>query len=371
MSSLDHILLYILLFGIAFIWSQASPANRKKCSLIFAALYIFIVGSRTWGADYDWYHYNVEHPNDARVLEQEIGYQWLNACIRFIGLNGDGAFYIYALILMIGVLALVNSYKENWRYMCLLIIPAILLETCGHIRQGIAFGVALLSLAFLRKNKKVLALLFAFVAFNMHKIIVVLFLFYFISYLLSKKKIPIAIIILVYAIATFAPQVLDIDKFTQYFSALQVGGKYSRYIENSDLWFSSDASNDSWSQSPLALALSFLYDVAMFIVVNLCLKKQENKELRTYFYTFIIGAVFVRFFFLNELLRRTFNLLYILYFIPVGYSISYLITRKVRAQFEPGEKYTFNVCLGVIALYLILYWGRFIVVNANCNFLWS
>lgn len=370
MSNIDHIILYLILFGASFLWSKANSSNRKQLGVIFATLFVFVVGSRTWGPDYSWYHYKVDHPNDLRVKEDEIGFQWLNFIIRCIGLNGDGAFYIYAIILMIGTLSLINSYKENGQYMCLLAIPAFMLNTSVLIRQSVAFAFALISLYFLRKRKWIYALLFAFIAFNMHKIIIVLFLFFFICFLLSKEKVPIYIIIAIYTIATFVPQVINLDNFTQYLNAIQIGGKYDSYINNSERWFSEDASNLEWQQSTIALILSFLYDISIFYVTDLYLKKQENKEIRTFFYLFAIGAIFFRCFSLNELLRRTFNLLYILYFIPVGYALSFLL-RKRKNSLLKKEKTMLNISICLILIYLVLYWGRFVFANKDCNFLWT
>ena len=370
MSNIDHIILYLILFGASLLWSQANTSNRKNIGLIFAALFIFVIGSRTWGPDYAWYHYKVEHPNDLKVKDDEIGFQWLNAFIRFIGLNGDGAFYIYALILMIGTLTIINSYKKDGRYMCLLVIPAIMLQTSVHIRQGIAFSFALISFYFLRKNKKLYSFLFAFIAFNIHKIIIVLFFFYFICSLLSKKKIPIYIIIAIYTIATFIPQVINLDNFIPYLNFIQIGGKYEGYINQSEIMFSQDANRVEWQQSTIALILSFLYDISMFFIMNLCLKKQENKEIRTLFYLFSIGAIFFRFFFLNELLRRTFSLLYIFYFIPVGYALSILLNKK-KYSLSKNERKMLIISICLMIIYNILYWGRFILANKDCNFLWT
>ena len=370
MSGIDHIILYLFLFGASFVWSKANSLHRKQFSIIFALLFIFVVGSRIWGPDYEWYNYKVDHPNDLDVKEDELGFQWLNSLIRFVGLNGDGAFYIYALILMIGMVFVINSFKCNWRYMCLLVIPAILLETSIHIRQGIAFSFALISYYFLRKDKKAWAIVFAIVAFNIHKIIIVLFLIAFVAFLLSKKKIPVWTIISAYTIATFLPQVLNLDSIMQYLNFIQIGGKYSGYIDDSERWFSEDASNMEWKQGTLALILSYLYDVAMFLVVNIYLKKEENKEIRILFYMFAIGAVFIKFFFLNELLRRTFTMPYMVYFVPVGFALSYL-SAKFRIILSKAEIKVFIFSVGLIILYNILYWGRFILMNKDCKFLWS
>lgn len=370
MSNFDHILLYLILFGLSFIWCKAEYSEKKRIGIIFAFAYVFIVGSRTWGADYAWYNYKVDHPNDLIVKEDEIGFQWLNDIIRIIGLNGDGAFYIYALILMIGAVSLVNGYKDKGRYMCLFVIPAIIHETSGHIRQGVAFSFALISYSFLRRGKKAWAITFAIVALNTHKIIIVLFFIMFVAFLLSKKNIPIWMIIVTYTIATFMPHVLNLDAIMQNINFIQIGGKYSGYIDNSERWFSEDANNIEWQQGTLALILSYLYDVAMFLVINKYLRKEENKEIKTLFYAVVIGAVFIRFFFLNELLRRTFSLSYMLYFMPIGYSLSYISERMKTILTKKGQQ-IFIACIGVIILYSTLYWGRFILANRNCNFLWS
>lgn len=370
MSNIDHILLYLILFISAFLWSKANVSNKRNLGVIFSLIYVFVIGSRTWGPDYDWYKYKVDNPHDLTVQEDEIGFQWLNAVIRIIGLNGDGAFYIYAVILMIGVVLIIHSYKENWQYMCLLVVPAIMLETSTHIRQGIAFSIALISFFFLKENKKFWAVIFALIAFNIHKIIIILFVLYFVAHALSKRKISLYVIILAYTIATFLPHVLNLDSFMQYLNVIQIGGKYSGYVDNGENWFSTDANNAEWQQSTVTLMLSYLYDIALFVVVSFALKMQENKYIRTLFYLFVIGAIFVRFFFLNELLRRTFTMPYIIYFIPVGYSLSYFST-KTKYLLKKKEYNTYKVCCCLIFVYIALYWGRFIFANKDCNFLWT
>ena len=369
MSNLDHIILYLILFGISFVWSKTNISNRKQIGIVFAIMYIFVVGSRTWGPDYEWYRYKVDNPNNWIIKEDEIGFQILNNIIRLVGLNGSYAFYVYAIILMIGVLSIINSYKNNWKYICLLIIPAIMLETSIHIRQGISFGVALIALSYIRKNKLILAGIFAFISFNIHKIIIIFFFILMISFILSKRKIPLHYIIILYTIATFIPQTINMDNYTHYLTSITFSNKYDGYIENADIWFSSDANNSIWQQSSYALLLSYLRDISMFIIINIALKIQENRELRYYFYAFVIGAIFIRFFFLNEILRRIFILPYMLFFIPVGYALTYVSNKKV--VLPPIWNIIKTYCNCIIIIYFTLYWFRYIFFNKDCNFLWT
>lgn len=370
MSNIDHILLYLILFASFYLWSESDTKKKYINGIIAVIIFTFVVGSRTWGPDYEWYNYKVDHPNDLLVKEDEIGFQFLNTCIRHIGLNGDYAFYIYALLLIIGVSYIIYSYPKNWKYMCIFVIPAILLETSIHIRQGIAFGIALIALAFINKAKWKLSILYGVIAFSIHKIIIIFFLIYGLAYLLSNKKIPLPIILILYTISTFIPQIININQLVPFISNIEIGGKYDSYIENSERWFSNESNNEEWQQGYVALILSYIYDIAMFVIIDLYLKKENNQNIRSYYYTFVIGAIFVRFFFLNELLRRIFSLPYMLYFIPLGFSISYLTLNK-HLILNKKESTLFKCFYYTLYLYIFLYWGRFIFLNKDCNFLWT
>ena len=369
MSTIDHIILYITLFCTSFVWSKVSLKNKKTLGIIFAIIYIFVVGSRTWGPDYEWYKYKFNHPNNLVVQEDELGFQWLNNIIRFVVINGDFAFYIYALILMWGVLSVINNYKKNWQYMCLFVVPAMMLETSIHIRQGIAFAFALFAFSYINKNDVKKFILFAFIAFNIHKVIIVLFIIYFIVFFLSKKKIPIYLIAIAYTIATFVPQVFNIDSFTKNVELIQIGGKYDGYIDNANTLFSNDANRSNWQQSPAALIISYLCELSMFVIIDIALKKKEYREMRIYYYMFVIGAIFIRFFFLNELLRRTFTLPYMLYFIPLGYALSFISYNKINLSHK--NRVIYIICLNLVIIYMFLYYGRFIFLNENCGLLWN
>ena len=330
---------------------------------------ISLIVSRTWGPDYEWYKYKFNHPDSFSAKEDELGFQLLNNFIRFIGINGDCAFYIYALILMWGVLSIINNYKKNWQYMCLFVVPAMMLETSIHIRQGIAFGFALIAFSYINKNDVKKSILFAFIAFNIHKVIIVLFIIYFIVFFLSKKKIPIYLIAIAYTIATFVPQVFNMDSLTKYVELIQIGGKYDGYIDNANSLFSNDANRSNWQQSPAALIISYLCELSMFIIIDIALKKKEYREMRIYYYMFAIGAIFIRFFFLNELFRRTFTLPYMLYFIPLGYAISFISSNKKNLSHK--NRIIYIICINFIIIYMFLYYGRFTLLNEDCGLLWN
>ena len=371
MSGLDHIILYLPMFFIFYQWGIKNY-NRKRADFwllsLFPIIYYSVVtGCRTWGPDYDVYYYGVKHLDS---VDWEYLFILIDKIYLSLGFDVSFVFVVYGLITMSCVFYYLSKYEDqdSIKYMFAFILPAVMLETCTHIRHGVAFGAALVACSFIDRKRWLYAIIWAVVAINIHKAITIFIIGYFIVSFMRQKMIPIYLSICLYVIATFVPKIIDMSYISNFIALIETGDKYDSYTQRSDMWFSDDANVEKWNQSPFALMISFSFDIAIMVGFYIANIIRKNKEFVTY-NLFVIGAILVRFFFLNEILRRLSSYFYILYFIPLGY----IVYVYFNASFQKNNKYKpfLKICLIIIALYLSLYYGRFIFLNENCGFVWD
>lgn len=374
MSNIDHIILYLFLFFLMYVWGKeiyCKPAKWFWISAVIPILcYAVITGCRTWGPDYAWYKYKITHPNDIAVRKDEIIFQCLNSLIRSPGLEAEYGFILYGIIIMTGAFVFIRSFDDKSKYMFALIVPAILIETSTHIRQGIAFGVSLIALGFLNKKNWWLFALFSLIAFNIHKISALIFCACLVSYFLRNRIIPLQLSVATYCIAIILPEYVNYDLLQKIIGVLPIqGSKFQVYTDELSFWFSARANQADWLQSLPALILSALFDLSIMILSHRYLKIIGNRSVVIYYNLFVLGAILTRGFFLNELLRRTVYQLYMFYFVPLGYCL--YLYNIVDVPFAQRRINAVTVCFGCTMLYLFLYWGRFIILNEDGLFIWS
>lgn len=374
MSNIDHIILYLFLFFLMYVWGKGNYDKPTKWFWISAVVpilcYAVITGCRTWGPDYTWYKYKITHSNDITVRKDEILFRCLNGLIRSTGLDAEYGFILYGIIIMTGALFFIRSFDYKSKYMFALIVPAILIETSTHIRQGIAFGVSLIALGFLNKKNWWLFAVFLLVAFNIHKISALLLGACLVSYFLSDRIIPLKISLIIYCISIVLPEYVNYDLLRKIIDVLPVrGDKFQVYVDEFSIWFSSHANRTDWLQSLPALTLSALFDLSIMILSYRYLKIIGNRSVAVYYNLFVSGAILTRIFFLNELLIRTVYQLYMFYFVPLGYCL--YLYNIVNVPLGHRRINTVAVCFGCVMLYLCLYWGRFILLNKDGLFIWS
>jgi len=357
-----------------YIWGKWNYDKSAKWFWIYAAIpilfYAVITGCRTWGPDYTWYKYKITHPDDITVRKDEVIFLGLNNLIRATGLDAEYGFIVYGIIIMTGAFVFIRSYGDSSKYMFALVVPALLIETSTHIRQGIAFGVSLIALGFMNRKNWWLFAFFSLVAFNIHKVSALLFAACFVLYFFRNKIIPLQISIVVYCIAIVLPEYIEYDHLRKLIGILPVeGSKYQAYAEDISYWFSTQANRADWVQSLPALVLSALFDLSVMVLSYRYLKLIGNRSVAMYYNLFVLGAILTRVFFLNELLIRTFYQFYMFYFVPLGYC--FYLYNIVDVPFVHRRINVTATCFGCTMLYLLLYWGRFIFLNGNGSFIWS
>lgn len=270
---------------------------------------------------------------------------------------------------------LIKNYKDN-KYMLALFLPATLIFSTWCIRQGFAHSLAFLSIYFIDKRQWVWLLITCFVTATIHPSTIITIAIIFGVYLLNRKT-PISFLytIPIYVIITLCSEFFN-TQITQginnFIAAISMTGE-SRletvYLSRGDTWFGDDAVKDNLKQGYLALLLSMTFHISTMYLGYIALKYQNVRSLMNLYHVSIIGMILYRLFFYFEILKRVANPLEMLYFVPLGYGLSFVLkNKKILTKHEVTLSY---VCIMSVVVYLTLYWGRFILMSPECRFVWN
>lgn len=373
MSNLDHILLFLFSFLLFYFWGVF---NYKKkglqywLSALFPLIIVcFILGSRTWGADYLWYKYQFQHAFDYDMLkEQQPLFVYFNRLLHFLGLNYVGAFTVYSVIYFVATFKLFKSFGDYSKYMYAFALPAYIGFGTDIVRQTIAIGLILFVILDFNKQKYISAILFLLLAVMIHSASVILFVFYLFFKIIYKKELSPLITIPLYFLVIFAFKPEWLNGLNNLISELNLGNsKFQGYIDNSDRWFSEEANNNIYTQGILPLILNTGFVISLFYLGYRAILKKKQKEFIIIYNMVVIGYIGLRLFFNVEILRRFFIPNTMLYPIVLGYAIYVLKGKPNNAV----EKNLIKGSYVLVSIWLILYWGRWIFMYPDGNFFWN
>lgn len=372
MSVFDHIFLFGFLFTL-FYYITRLPQNMVNKFfwqiMIFVIIaYSIITGCRYgWGNDYLWYKLRYEYPEFYE--DEDIGFKFLNYTIGHIGLNYVGAYITYSFLYITTAFILIKDYKEN-KYMLAFFLPATLLQITFTIRQSVAHSFIFLALHYLNKRKWNRIILMLLIAYTIHPASILLFLPFFLFQFTNRIISPILSII-IYTIVTLSGTYISSLVslvFSKYLPRLTLGNKFNQYLQNGN-WYNENAILEEYSQSTLTMLLSMLFHISLIYLSYIALKYKPNKQVALFYNTTVIGLIFLRLFWNFEIFRRIVNPYTIIYFIPLGYA--FYIYKEFKYSMD---KTTFRFCRIAIystMIYIILYWGRFILLSPKYIFYWN
>lgn len=377
MSSLEHIFLYLVLFTAFYIFARNSRKYITTFHFIISSIipilvFILVEGSRYGrGNDYLPYKYRYEHLSF--LDEPQILFYGLMKLLHELNLTYIGAFRVYALIFIIGVIYFIRKSfppkEAQWMY--LFAIFALLLKMEFMIRQYIAMPFIFCFIHFIFEKKWLQAILCLAIANGIHSGTLFGVPFILTSYFLVKKMIHykycIIILFLVYYIipngiftnlATQSLEILHLD-------TILASDHFSHYIDDSDRWLGEESYLAASQQSFLTTTLQFLFEASVIIVGYYALKIHPNQKVLSLYNLAILGFILCRLFHGFEIFNRMFDQLSIYWFIPVGYAFS--------VYFKPIKRknHIYKLCTITLTLYLILYWGRYIFLQPDALFYWN
>lgn len=377
MSNFDHIILFSFLFWLFFQVSKIPQAKLNKdywqilSPLIIS--YILIIGLR-YGWGNDWWGYRVSYSIPALKREGERGFAIINWLLQSTGADYMIATVVYAIIFLFGALFFIRGYRNN-KYMLALFFPATLLFNTAMIRQAIAFAFMFVALRFLNEKNYKYAVLFGLIMLSIHGSTLmfagVAVGFYFLQ-IVYKMPLPIKVTIPLYLICVLFDQAVGHyigNNLSVFMSTLDVADNFKGYTENADSWFGTNALNEAYKQSTLALTLNTLSDIGVFCIGYFVLSKYPNKKVTYLYNTSTVGAILLRAGLQMELLHRMGQSLQLFYFIPLGYAFYVLYAAKINLG-EPKDSLC-RISTVCFLAFTILYYSRFILMNPRGSFVWD
>lgn len=378
-SNIDFIFLYTILFGafasIAFTKQRFIDKNYWSYLSIFIILFTLIVGLRYgWGNDYLSYKYRIEHPAE----DEDVFYGLTNKILREVGFNYITTYMLYAFLLITGAFKLIRCYPDN-RYMLALFLPAMFFIGTSTIRQGFATSFLLFAIAFLYKKKWIEAFVATFLSVNIHTAILIPILLFIGFYALTfvwKKPLPWKIVLPLYIVCAFNTDTVStwfVGNFENSFDWLSNFGKFESYSDKSSYWFGEEGLNSIYEQSTFALVLSILFHSAYIYIGYKALALSSignvHRNVLYLYNTTIIGLFVFRIGMLLEIIHRIGDTLFAFYFIPLGFALSTYNNKWQSLKKKERKRFTFALVL--IMCYIILYYGRFIIMSPGYMFVWN
>jgi len=373
MSIIDHIILFGFLFLSFYIICRLPQKyineNYWKVTSLIIFIYSIILGCRYgWGNDYLWYKERFEEPT--KYEDENIGYKILNIFLGNIGLNYIGAYISYSLIFILCAFILLKGFKYN-KYMITFFLPATLLQSTFTIRQSVAHSFIFLAiLSFARENWKHIGV-FLIISYLIHPAAILLFIPILFFSIFKEKIIPLTFSIPFYILVSISTNVISfyvVDLFSEYLPLISLGNKFDSYLQN-DIWYGEKAIQTDYMQGTTTLILSMLFHICIIYICYITLKYKPNKTLASIYNTVVLGFILTRIFFLFEMFRRISEPLMMLYFIPLGYSLSFIINNNQKLS--KTENILSKICIIYIPTYIILYFGRFIFLSPDYIFFWN
>lgn len=373
MSIIEHIILFLLLFGVYAFWGKylinKSGLKFWQAAIFPILLYVFITGSRYgWGNDYLWYRAQFEN---IELIDEQVAFKWLVQFLNFLGFNYVGAFMLYSFIFIVCAFILLRSYGEQSLFMYCFLIPATMYTTCHTIRQGLGMSFILLALVFFYQRKWLYMALVVVIAYYFHSATIITLASMLGIFYIFKKPIPFLITIPLYLYFTFAFDVGKMAFLADFLSEhISLDNKFQSYIDRSEVWFGTDAVREGFEQGAFAQIMSSLYTISLFYLGYKTLQIRENKLILYMYNTVVLGTIMARAVYLFEILRRFTSPMVMFYFIPLGY-IFYIYSQECKKPENIRVKKYFNVGIIFILSFLLMYWGRWIFLNENGDFFWN
>lgn len=386
MSGIDHILLYCIMLLLAYIYDRQcrnsshslvnAEDNSSVLTLFLLGLVFVITEGLRYGRGVDQvgnYGPFYLHCMNAKAWFQDFEtlFVWINQAVyavdpfRLVFKYGS-IFLVYALLFFVCLYA---YYKDKRRETSLFLVFAILATnyiTEWTIRQGVSFSFILLGYHYLEHERWKSMAVAMFLGFSIHHGnalaagLPVLFYFF-----LNKQALPWKITVPLFVIMEYTMQVSFFQDFiksiSSYVDLSTFGGNFVGYMQDNALSHEAEVSEE-WVRGTMTQLLTVLfYSSVLLIGAEACKVKPKINYI---YNAFVIGIMIYEPFRLAGSITRMFNVLSCLWFIPMAY-----------AAFNYKEicrscKYVKWAAVGFL-VYLLSYYGRYIFLNPEANYVWN
>lgn len=384
MSPFDHILLYCLLYFVAECFERQKNARIPMAKFLFVAQFVLVEGLR-YGRGPDFkYVYGPEYlkclTNNLLREDMDPLYMLIIKSVRSIdpfvdALPFGAIFMVYALIFVFCLLKLYSSFKNSTKHFFLFALLATLFLLENPIRTGIGFSFMLSAIYFLSKTNfgtwktdKNLrwAILFLLIPPFIHKgdalgcVLILTFCLLFDKKVISWKiSLP---ILLIFELSSAATGLMN--TLFGYLSGLDMilgaDDKMQHYLDYSTFENEMESSLDG-QRSVFTQILAIGYYSSM-IIVGYIVSKAKRHSVWIY-NLFVCSILIAEPFRLLGSLVRMFTPTSVLWFIPMSIAAYYY------NEFKSNK--IFVVCYWFFIAYLTMYFGRFVFLNPEAQYVWS
>ncbi len=179
---LHPIFTILVLILIAYSFLEVYENKKYKSIWIVVMVMIILIGFRKFvGADYPIYSRIYDYVGEEVSFseffnskkERFLGVEWLYALLGKIVYVLDAPFFVFTFIIAIISIGLKYfAFRSSVVYpalsMLLYIFPSYFTSDGGHMRQGVAMGIVLLSFSYIRKRKLLSFLFMIYLAMGFH-----------------------------------------------------------------------------------------------------------------------------------------------------------------------------------------------------------
>lgn len=187
--------------------------------------------------------------------------------------------------------------------------------------------------------------------------------FYF---FLNNKVIPWKISIPLFVVLEYTMQVSTFQNYVQILSSFinlsSLGGNFEHYVQDNSMMQEAELSAE-WVRGSFTQFITVVFYSSILLVgAETCLAKPKKI---TYIYnSFVVAILIAEPFRLAGSITRLFNILSCMWFIPLSYAIfNYKLIRHNNKLVKWAM-----LC---IALYIVTYYGRFILFNPTATYTWN
>lgn len=378
MSSLEHILLYSLLFTMIIWFCKASPKIRGINYFLFSIFIVFIFGyieGHRYGRGADWLSYKERYEVIFDLLEiQQPGYYYCMLILKYLGFDSIDMFIIYAMWFMLSIIIFIRNLVpiDVGKWMPFLSLYPMMMHMENLIKEFVALPFIFLFILYFIKRKYIISVLFLFIGTSIHTGTFILPIIFAITYFFVKQtfslKSLILLIIASFVLGTFIQSSgIVVSLINKLFSfGFIIDERFQNYFAESERWFGSDSILEDSQKGFVTILLILIFQLSYVYISKIALTIKYDKVINTFFNVSLLGFIASNLFTGFEIINRIFDQLSFMWFIPAGYSCYILSESEIIC---PNKMQKFSILF--VFLFPFLKFVQFVFFNPTADFIWN
>lgn len=332
---MQHLLFLIINFLLFFVVLSTGYVIQKKKKLSFrhytplVIIYTIVLGARYKRGD-DYEHYQ-EIYNKGMEYEQ-ILFTWFNDSLHFLCFSDTGIFFVYAFVFIMCAYPLLKYYRETGKWLLPCFFVAFLLMEEVLVRQALAYSFLFVFLWGLFNNKLnsfkklVICIFTAFIAIGIHTATLLPIAIIVVGFYLFRTPFNYKVTIPVYLFVSLYFQYnISFGRLNELFFLISGFNHFDVYVQEGSSWLSEEGINEAFARNiilkPFEVigSCSYLFFASKFLHRSIDVKQYSINVL---FNMSFLGMLVYQGFFLMEIPRRSGEMIYVFWFVPMAYILT-------------------------------------------------